>query len=29
MEQIKSAIREDRLLEFRKEFYEKTGYDKL
>ena len=29
MEEIKKAIREDRLLEFRKEFYEKTGYDKL
>lgn len=28
MEQIKQAIREDRLLDFRKEFYEKTNYDK-
>ena len=28
MEDIKQAIREDRLLEFRKEFYKKTGYDK-
>ena len=28
MEQIKQAIREDRLLDFRKEFYEKTKYDK-
>ena len=29
MDEIKQAIREDRLLEFRKEFYQKTGYDKL
>ncbi len=28
MEQIKDAIREDRLLEFREEYYKKTGYDK-
>ena len=28
MDQIKQAIREDRLLEFRREFYEQTGYDK-
>lgn len=28
MEQIKQAIREDRLLDFRKEFYKKTNYDK-
>ena len=28
MEDIKKAIREDRLLEFREEFYKKTGYDK-
>ena len=28
MEQIKKAIREDRLLDFRKELYEKTNYDK-
>lgn len=28
MEQIKQAIRENRLLDFRKEFYEKTKYDK-
>lgn len=28
MEDIKQAIREDRLLEFRDEFYKKTGYDK-
>lgn len=28
MEQIKQAIKEDRLLDFRKEFYEKTNYDK-
>ena len=28
MEDIKQAIREDRLLEFREEFYKKTGYDK-
>ena len=28
MDQIKTAIREDRLLEFREEFYKKTGYDK-
>jgi len=26
MEQIKDAIRENRLLEFRKEYLEKTGY---
>ena len=29
MEDIKQAIRDDRLLEFRDEFYAKTGYDKL
>lgn len=29
MEQLKTAIREDRLMEFREEFYKKTGYDKL
>jgi len=28
MEDIKQAIREDRLLKFREEFYKKTGYDK-
>lgn len=28
MEQIKQAIREDRLLEFRDEYFKKTGYDK-
>lgn len=28
MEQIKQAIREDRLLDFREEFYKKTNYDK-
>lgn len=28
VEQIKQAIKENRLLEFRKQFYEKTGYDK-
>ena len=28
MEDIKQAIREDRLIEFREEFYKKTGYDK-
>ena len=28
MEQIKQAIREDRLLEFRDEYFAKTGYDK-
>ena len=28
MEQVRDAINHDRLLEFRKEFYEKTGYDK-
>ncbi len=28
MEQIKQAIRENRLLEFREEYYKKTGYDK-
>lgn len=28
MEKIKQAIKQDRLLDFRKEFYEKTNYDK-
>ena len=28
MDDIKKAIREDRLLEFREEYYKKTGYDK-
>lgn len=28
MEQIKAAIKEDRLEEFREEYYKKTGYDK-
>ena len=28
MAQIKQAIKEDRLLEFREEYYKKTGYDK-
>lgn len=28
MEQIRTAIKQDRLLEFREEFYKKTGYDK-
>ena len=28
MEQIKEAIREDRLLEFRDEYFAKTGYNK-